>query len=253
MTRRVLIAALAAALVLPASAAAQLFPGAGPAGLDAWGPRYRITPFIANLTSIDRLEEWTFQDDNNFVYMQSDVSIGRGTGFGLHLEAPVRGSFGVSAAAGYARRGETLFTVLETGDMRRVDGMNVLFARVGPSYHMLGEQSEIVLRRLAASAFAGAVVMHERPRNRLGTGDLLSNATHFGLNLGVSGELPFAEDRYAVQLGIENNMMFWNESALAALPFEYFGRPGTARSQTTLRTSMSHAWLLRAGLSMRVP
>jgi hypothetical protein len=242
MTRRVLIAALAASIILPGTAAAQLAPGDYPA------PRYRITPFVGYMTSIDRAEEWRFHSDGTTIYQTADVGVGGGETVGVQVETPLIGSFGLSAAAGFASRGRTTFAIQPTGDTRFMDGSNLIFARVGPVYHMPSEQSDFVLRRLGASAFGGIVVMHERGR---GAGDFMGNGTHLGLNLGVQAELPFSRDRFAAQLGIENNMMFWNRTYLARLPYEYTGRPGQP-AQTTVSTSMSHAWLLRAGLSYRM-
>jgi hypothetical protein len=246
MTRRVLVAALAASIVLPGTAAAQLAAETGPA------PRFRITPFVGYMPAFDRAEEWSFDNNNTTIFRHAELRIGGGETVGLHFEGPLRGVFGVSAAAGFARRSNTSFVVTESGDTWRMDGSNVFFGRVGPVYHMPTEQSEFVLRRLGASAFAGVVVMHDRARNTHGTADYMGSGTHLGANLGVSAELPFAQDRFAVQVGIEDNMMFWNRTHLARLPYEYFGQPGQSRQQTAVSTSMSHVWLLRAGLSYRM-
>jgi hypothetical protein len=244
MTRRVIIAALAASIILPGTAAAQFAPDAFPA------PRFRITPFIGWLTGLDRTEEWSYEDGAGVLRRNAVVSIGGGETLGLHVETPLVGSFGLSTAAGVARRGSTSFVIVESDETFSIDGSNVFFARTGPVYHMPTEQSEFVLRRLGASAFAGVVAMHERARNTHGTADFMGSGTHFGINLGISAELPFAQDRYAVQVGIEDNMMFWNRTHLARLPAEVF--LAAPDSRVVVSTNMSHAWLLRAGLSYRL-
>jgi hypothetical protein len=249
MIRRVLTAAFAASLALPAGAAAQFGPGA----FDPPSASYRITPFLGYLTGFVRHEEWTVQDGSGGVTaMDADVDIAGGPGAGIQFEAPVRGNFGATAALGVFGRGETLVTVIHSGDRRRVAGANVLLARLGVAYHMPTEESEFVLRRLGASAFAGGVVMHDRLRNTHGDRDMLGDATHFGVNLGVNAELPFAADRYAVQLGIEDNIMFWRGTQLASLPHAYAGTPGTPRDHARVTAGTSHSWLFRAGLSIRI-
>jgi hypothetical protein len=249
MTRRVLVAALAASLALPAAGSAQLTPRFD----DAIQPRLKITPFIGYLAGITRGEDWVFQDQASVVTVQSEVQVGGGTGGGLHVESRIWGDFGLSGLVGFASRGQTVFIIEETNEAWAVDGARVFFVRAGPVYHIPWEDSDFVMRRLGASVFAGLTAMHERSRNTLGTGDIMGNGTHFGLNLGMSAELPFAADRFAVQLGAENNIMFWNRTHLARLPYEYFGQPGQSPNQTTVTTNASNAWLLRAGLSYRMP
>jgi hypothetical protein len=247
MTRRVLTAAFAACLVFPAAAEAQVRPAFDPMP----SPGLRVTPFAGYIPGFVRQETWAFQGGGSATVTEVEMEVGDAAGGGIHLEAPLRGRFGVTALAAGFSRGETAFIVMQSGDTRRVDGANLALGRLGVAFHLPAEHSELVLRRLEASVFAGGVVLHERPRNALGTADVLGNATNFGVNLGASGGLPFGGDRFAVQLGVEDNIMFWREEPLARLPYEYFGRPGTSRSQTTASTAATHIWLLRAGFSFR--
>jgi hypothetical protein len=246
MIRRVFAAALAASLVLPTVAAAQYRPLQDDA---SWGPSFRITPFIGYLTSVDRIEDWAHVDGSQTARLRTEHSIAGGTAGGISIEVPVNSRFGVTGAAVFAQRDHTVFT-LNTGEAFQIDGNNVLLARLGGVMHLREEPSDFVLRRLGASVFAGAAVMHERPRNVLGTADFLDSGTHFGLNIGLAAEMPFAQDRFAVQLGIEDNMMFWSDRQGVRLAEEYFGTSGTTR-QVTVTSPMSHAWLLRAGISYR--
>jgi hypothetical protein len=250
MTRRVLLAALAASLVLPAAASAQI------TGMEHnvlfRGPHLQITPFVGHLTSVSRIEEWGFSDGAGSYYTNVDMTIGGATALGLNLETPLIGAFGLTAAGAYAPRRATTFQDLQTGERARVDGSHIFLGRLGAAFHLPPETSEFVLRRLGASAFAGGAVMYERPRDLAASGIELESGAHFGFNVGVSAHLPFAEDRFAVQLGIEDNMMWWNQRVLASLPYEYMGRPGASRDQTVATTDMSHAWLLRAGISLRL-
>lgn len=245
MIRRVLLAALAVVLVSPNPASAQLVPMQdGP----FWNARLRVTPFVGYMTSFVRAEEWTHTGTTP-QYAQIDNEIGGGTAAGLNIDVPLASRIGLTALGAYASRSETVFTVLETEDTYRIDGSNILMGRLGLALHLHEPVSELVLRRLGASVWVGGVMMHERPRNSLGTGDFLDNSTHFGVNFGFSGDIPFADNRLALQIGAEDNVMWWSESS--GLAYEFFGRPGTIE-ETSVSADMSHAWLFRVGLSIRM-
>lgn len=248
MTRRVLLAALAATLAFPAAARAQF--GATAGEVLFRGPHLQVTPFLGYLTGVNRIEDWSYTDASGSYHAQADLDVGGATMVGLSFEAPLAGNFGLTAAGGYGARDATVFRVLQNGEYWAVEGPHVLLGRLGVAFHLPPETSEFVLRRLGASAHVGATVLHERARHRVGSAEL-EDGTHFGANLGVSATVPFAGDRFAVQLGLEDNMIWWNQRALASLPYEYFDRPGD-REQTVASVSMSHVWLLRAGLSMRL-
>jgi hypothetical protein len=246
MRWRLIAAGFAATFALPTSALAQPVPGSGDTGIGL-----RVTPFVGYLTGFTRSEEWNYSGPGGPVYLQSRARIAGGGAGGLIVEAPLRGNFGVTAAVGYGSRSNTRFDVVQNEDAFMVDGHSVVFGRIGAAYRMPEDVSGFVLRRLGASVHAGVVAMHERPRNQLGPDDALDNATHFGVNLGATGELPFAQDRFALQIGIEDNIMRWDNSSLAGVPYVYLNRPGES-DETVASASVSHAWLLRIGLSVRV-
>lgn len=247
MNRRVLAATIAALLVLPTALAAQLRPMAEPS---PWGPRFRITPFIGHMPALERTEDWTFNDGTEIVQVRTVQDLPRATVVGLNLDLPLTGRFGLTAAGAYSTRDRTIFEV-ESDMPYQIDGSETYIARAGLIMHLAEEPSELVLRRTNASLFAGAVAMHERPRNELGTAEFIEKGTHYGVNLGASASLPFGADRFAVQVGIEDNIIWWNKRQLAGLAFEYLGRPGDV-TQTTVSTPVSHVLLLRAGLSLRL-
>jgi hypothetical protein len=250
MTRRVLTAAFAVCLALPAGAAAQM----GPTAFDRTpAPRFRVTPFVGYLTGFVRQEQWIYtQSGTQVSTVDVDTNVEGGPGAGVHVEAPFRGLFGVSAAAGLFVRDESAFVVLNDGQVIGLDGTNTFMARLNAAFRMPTEESEFVLRRLDAAVYAGGVILHDRYRNTYGTADLLDNATHFGINLGLSAELPFANDRFAVQVGAEDNIILWRGSSLEPLAALYQGRPsGATHVSATAKRSMS--WLLRAGVSIRIP
>jgi hypothetical protein len=249
MHRRMLAAVFVAIFALPTFASAQVGQLRGD---PAAAGTIRITPFIGYLTAFTRSEEWLHDSDDGVAFLQSELRIAGGEAAGLVLDIPVANGFGVTAAAAYGSRGDTEVTVFQTEDAFLVDGHRVFLGRLGVSYRMPQEVSDFVLRRLGAAVFAGGTMIHEQPRVRLAPEDALDNATHFGVNLGLTAELPFAGDRLALQVGVEDNITWWNESALASLPYVYLNRPGASPDQTRVSAGTSHQWLLRAGVSVRL-
>jgi hypothetical protein len=247
MTRRVLTAAFAVCLALPAGAAAQ------PTAFDHTpAPRFRVTPFIGYLTGFVRQEQWRYSDGSQVTTVETDMHVRGGPGAGVHFEAAARGPFGVSAAAGFFVRDESAFVVLNSGETIGLDGINTLMGRLNVAFRMPTEESEFVLRRVDAAVYAGGVVLHDRYRNTYGSADLLDAATHLGVNLGLSAELPFARDRLAVQFGAEDNIIFWRGASLEQLPMRFQGRP-SGTTGVAVATTRSMTWLLRAGVSIRIP
>lgn len=250
MNRRVLAAAFAATLVLPAAGSAQMMSLQDD---PTWAPRVRVTPFVAYLTAVSRTDEWSASNGGQFRDEFVEVEIGGGPAVGLVGAVRLRGNWGITAAGAYGTRDGLIFAP-SSGSALQQEGENrVLLGRLGANLWLVEPEGALTLRRLNAAAFAGAVVMHERPTEQVIT-DLLGNATHFGVNLGVEGELPFASDRFAVQVALENNIVWWDETQMGNLAFAYFddGAGTFVRSQTTAETNMSNAWLLRAGFSVRL-
>lgn len=243
MNQRVLATAFAATLMLPAGGSGQ---GWMTQDEPVLSPYLRITPFVGYLPSFVRLEDWSHAGST---FVQSEVTIAGGPATGIAVEAPLYGRFGLTAAALFGSRDATVFEVLETGEEFLLDGSRVILGRVGVMVGLTEDPSELVLRRLNASVFAGVTVLHERPRNEFGTAEFMDSGTHLGGNLGVVGELPFAGDRFAIQAAIEDHIMYWREGPLKGLAAEYFLGP---REDTRVSTNISHTWLLRAGVSMRL-
>lgn len=248
MTRRVLTAAFAVLILAPAPGSGQMMPE-----LDATTSRarVRISPFVGYLPGVERSESWLYSNGAERTSAEVETELGSAVAAGLNLEYRLSPKFGVTALGAYGSRDETVFTVTETGDAVLVDGSRVFIGRLGGAFYLHEAVDELTVRRLDASVFAGAVVMHDRPRNDVGTQEFLDNGTHFGANVGLNAEIPFGSDRFALQVGIEDNVMFWREGPLARLAWEYFNRPGTSSAQTTASADVSHVWLLRAGLSFR--
>jgi len=250
MNRRVLAAAFVATVMLPGAGSSQMV---NLQDDPSWTPRLRITPFVGYLTSTTRTDEWFARGGSSDIDEEVQVEVGGGPAAGLAATFNLRGPWGITALAAYGQR-EALIFAPASGDAFELEGNNnIFFGRAGVNLWLIEEAGELTLRRLNASAFAGATIMHERPSDEF-VGDLIGSGTHIGVNLGIEGEYPFASDRFSVQLAIEDNIMWWDETQAGNLAFAFIddGSGNFTRVQTTAVTASSHAWLIRAGVSIRL-
>lgn len=246
--RRCLLATLLMGMfALPATAAAQNGPLYREPGAR---PRVSIAPFVGYLTAFTRSEEWGFDTGSTTLHTDAAVALASGMLGGLNIEVPVIGPLGVVAAGGWGRRGDTRVSVQDGADAFRFDGHDVLFGRLGLALRLRQDASDIVVRRIGAAIFGGGLVLQDRPRPTLGSLDYQEEATHYGINVGFVVDIPISGNRISLQVAAEDNIIWWDEIALANVPYEYFEQPGTSRDQTTVIAERTHAFLLRAGLSI---
>jgi hypothetical protein len=251
MQRRVLAAAMVFLCASSVAASAQLMPLQDD---PTWGPRIRVTPYAGYLPAVDRPESWVHNSgpgtQNTFVDV--NYHLASGNAFGILGEVTMHGPWNAFAGVMYGSRGESQFDLVDSGEEFQINGSRFIFTRIGASLTLREKQSELTLRRLSASVFAAPFYMREMPRAELGFGgaDVFSASNHFGLNLGVSGELPFAQDRMSLQLGVEDYATWFSSDALQRLPDAFFNDNSPGAS-TRVETNVAHQWLLRAGLSYR--
>ena len=250
MNRRVLAAAFVATVMLPGAGSSQMV---NLQDDPSWTPRLRITPFVGWLTSTSRTDQWFATGTSSNIDQSVDVQVGGGPSAGLVATLSLKGPWGITALAAYGQREALIFAPGES-DVFQLDGdSNIFYGRAGVNLWLIEEAGELTLRRLNASAFAGATIMHERPSDDI-VGDLMGSGTHIGVNLGIEGEYPFASDRFALQLAIEDNIMWWDETQAGNLAFSFIddGTGNFVRAQTTAVTANSMSWLIRAGISIRM-
>jgi hypothetical protein len=248
MNLRFHVTIILAVLTLPAPATAQQVVQRGP----DTRPRVSISPFVAYFTPFSRVEEWGFDTGDATVHTDAVTDMGGGPAAGLSVEVRVAGPLGVVGAGAWGQRGDTHVSVQQGADSFRLDGAEYLLGRLGLSLRLRQDPPDIVAHRVGAKIFGGGVVLRERPRPELGSPDFQEEATHYGASVGLGVDVPISGNRISLQVAAEDNFMFWNEAALARVPYEYFDRPGTSRDQTTVIARRSHTFLLRAGLSFHV-
>jgi hypothetical protein len=244
--RRGLAAALGIAVLLPGAAAAQApFPD------EVYPlPALRITPFVGWAPGVTREESWSYVDEVDGSLRENvDMRLAGGPAVGLLAHFALRGPYSLLGGLTYVERDDAEFTVAG-GDTWVFTGSRNLLFRAGLGMD-LRERDDLTVRRLGAGVFAAPFYMLEMPQDIAGieAPELTDAAHHFGLNFGVSGELPFAADRLALQLGFEDYLTLWNEGTLARLPDWVRNSPG---SPTEVDAELTHQWLVRAGLSFRL-
>ena len=245
------LAIAAALLFAPAGVAGQLMPLQDDLLLNA---RLRITPSVGWATGVSREETWftansTTEPGTHF----ARVELAGGPTAGLDIEYRFKGPFGLLLGGLFMQRDDAVFTVGD-GEALLFTGSNSVFAKAGFSARLHESESDLRLRRLGASAFVAPFYMLEMPQEIEGITDteLFDSASHFGVNFGVTGELPFASDRAAVQLAFEDFFTFWDKDAVARLGHYAVNNPDDPAALTTADLDPSHQWVIRAGISFRV-
>ena len=243
--------ATAAAGLAPAAASAQLMPLQDD---PAQHPRVRISPWLGWMPAVTRTEEWVNSDGagtNTFVDV--DYTLDDGYAGGVNVEVQVHGPWNIFGGAVFATRGDSEFAMRDSTDAFEINGSRFIAVRAGLSYVLTQRESELVMRRLSGSVHAAPFYMREMPRAETGFDDspVFRDAGHFGLSLGATGELPFATDRLALQLGVDDYITFWNDDALARLPAAFFDDAGTG-TVSRVESDVSHQWVVRAGVSLRL-
>ena len=247
---RVLAVVLALAGLLPCGGTAQLMPLQDD---PAQRPRVRLSPYLAYLTSVTRGEEWVNSDGagtNTFVDV--DYTLGDGYAGGIDVDIRVHGPWNVFGGAMYVSRGDSEFAMQDSTDGFEINGSRFVMLRAGASYTLQQRESELVVRRVSGTVHVAPFYMREMPRAEIGFEDspVFQDSEHFGLSVGATGELPFATDRLALQLGIDDYITFWDDDALARLPASFFDDEGTGTTSRS-EAGASHQFVIRAGISLR--
>lgn len=241
---------------LPALALASLLPGAALAQVAPPGPRgpavVRITPFIGWATPVTRKETWSYVDGSGATARdQVRTYLAGGLAGGVALQLRLSGPFSVMGAVTYLDRDDAQFSV-NNGDRWIFTGSRNILAKAGFGLELRDPNADMTVRRLSAGAFVAPFYLIEKPKSIAGiqASDLFATAHHVGLNFGATGELPFAHDRLALQLGIEDYLIFWNEAQLQRLPDWLLDAP--AGNGTAVEAETTSQWLLRAGITVRI-
>jgi hypothetical protein len=243
--KRHLVVAFAALMVMPHLVAAQ-------ATDDGWGPKLRITPFLALGPSFTQEGEASVLPSNSPL-SEREYELRYGSGFGLGVAAEYRlwNRFGVLASGMWLSRNDG---ELEFVDVITYEGesTNMWIVKGALSVRLRDEDKELQLHRLNASIYAGPAFILDRPKTEPTTpAGATENENLFALNFGAEAEYPFSNNKLGVMLGLEDYMIFWDDDAALArvsAPI-LFDDPGAA---VAVEPRFSHLWVVRLGLTWRL-
>lgn len=250
MKRHVLIVVTALS-TLPAAVAAQL-----PRGIDeGWGPLIRLTPFVGWSPGFNASGDLAIAPGNAPGTIQPatfEFDYASGPASGVNLELRAFDRFSLIGGVAWSSRGHTTFATADPAVFIQEAGSDLYFAKAGGAVRFREIDPDLQLRRLNASVFLAGAYIHERPEVLLFSNSrFTSSRNHFGVNFGAEGELPLANRRFAFHGGLEDFVVFWNESAiedrLAGSIEADFGSGSVAAADA----DHSHIWVVRLGFSVR--
>ena len=242
--KRHLVVAFATLLVLPHPAAAQ----ASDAG---WGPSLRITPFVGISPNFTQTGDAAVLTTNGISLHEYEYRFASGFGVGLSAEYRLWNRFVVIGSGRWSTRGDAELTDFDDQLIYQTEGTNLFMAKAALGVRLRDSDSDLQLRRLNATVFAGPAIIHDRPKSDAFTSPGAGVAkTHLALNLGAEAELPFSNNKMGFVIGLEDNMIFWDNDDIQARvqgPIQS-QNPG---SQIAVEANNSHLWVLRLGLAWR--
>ncbi|MGH7500728.1 MAG: hypothetical protein ACREL7_03120 [Longimicrobiales bacterium] len=242
--KRAIFAAAAALITLPAASSAQAV--ASTMDVPVWGPRIRITPFVGHAASVSRTERWTFDIGGQLSTARYDVDIAPGWAGGASIEIQVADALAFIGEGLYVTRGRTLEESPDVGDRFEHEGSNFVLAKGALALRLRERTSELQMRTLTATVFAGPAWIHEMPKDDA-TSDpiLLESQNYWAVNFGVNAQLPIGWEGVLLQGGVEDFLVWWNNDELAARNDALLG-PGAT---SVVETDPSHMWIFRVGLA----
>ena len=246
--KRAVFAVLAFLSLLPSAIAAQ---GTAVMSDPVWGPRVRLTPFVGQAPTVSRNERWAVVNGADVSVGDFDVDLGAGPAIGASLELQVMNRFALIGSGLFINRGQTREFSFIDSEFFVSEGSNFLVGKLAAALRLRESASEMQLRQLTATIFAGPALLHEMPKDDPSVNPaLLESVTHWGVNFGVDAEIPMGQGPLALQLGFEDFYTFWNTGELAARNDRAFAGVGLT-TESALEADASHMILLRAGMSFR--
>jgi hypothetical protein len=147
-----------------------------------------------------------------------EMRLAGGVAGGAVLQFPVLGPFSLLGGVAWVDRDDAEFSI--GGERWVFTGSGNVLVKVGLGLELRDPGDDMAIRRLAAGVFVAPFYAVELPKKiaTIQDSDLFDAASHIGVNFGVTGELPFARDRFALQLGLEDYLTFWSGDSLQRLP-----------------------------------
>jgi len=246
--KRAVSAALFAALLVPCAASAQ---GQFDFDRPVWGPRIRVTPFIAFGAASSRLERWTVTSINGTAQADFDVDLASGPAAGIAVEIQAIERFAIIASGAFLSRGRTIERSVSDGVPFEHGGSNFVFGKAALAMRLREQVSELQVHTLSGTIFVGPAFVREMPKTDIQTpAELLVPMNHFGVSFGVDAEIPLPYNALSFTAGLEDYVIWWNTAELARRNDAILaGRGFDTRS--FVESDPTHSLLFRVGLSLR--
>ena len=208
------LAALAAGLMLPTVAAAQL--SRGPVDQN-WSAKLRVTPYVGfspSFKSSGTVAVFTggAQPMLYSAYYGFDYASGPVTG--LLAEFKIASRFNAVASIAWNNRDHT--SVWDEDGFEHIDtGSQFWIAKLGGSMRMLEAEPDMQMRRVNASVFVAGAFLREVPETSIfSSSNFTRPAQHYGANFGAQAEMPFVNRKLAFEAAVEDFVIFWSADAL---------------------------------------
>ncbi len=242
--KRAVFAALVAVVTLPVAGQSQM---SGTLDRPMWGPRVRVTPFVGVAPAVQRTERWTIALNGQAAVSDYDVELASGWGAGASVEVLAVERFAFIASGAFFSRGRTTEFSSDLDDYFEHEGSNFIMAKAAVAVRLREQVSEMQMRTLTATLFAGPAWVREMPKDDPFAPAALQDAvSHWGVAFGADAEIPLGWRALSIQAGIEDNLVWWNADEFAARN----DRALANGSRSVLDTDPSHMWTFRLGLTM---
>lgn len=219
---------------------------------DGWGPKFRLTPYIGISPGINQNGAAGLFTPNGVSEHIYRLEYSGSIPLGLNLDYRVWNGFSVVGGGVWSRRGDGSLIDFEDELIYDLDGTNFWMAKLGLGIRLNERNTEMQLRRLAASIFIAPAIVHDAPNSSLTTPAISSSSiSQFGLNLGVDAELPLANNRFAFSVGLEDWIIFWDKTNYATRLGGYFQQLTPNLETIAIETKNTSLFVLRTGLTFR--
>jgi len=249
------VLALAGLLALPVCAAAQSGGGvytADPHPQQLPYSRFGITPFVGARLPFSTGAFYVFTEDGGQFRVDQDRE--GGYALGLNAEARLNRSIGIIGGISYSGAGQDISQVTSASgnaDSLQIDGPTFWFAKAGLSWRLPDPIRDT--RRFHPSALitiAPAVVITDYAEVD-GFPELSETSTSFALNLGADAMARLGRGNWAITLGLEDYITFWNEDDIVERESFIWNELTGQPVQLDLDYGTSNIWMVRFGVSYR--
>ena len=216
-----------------------------------WGPVLRVTPSVAYGLTFRQAGNAEIVAANHFLVHAYHLDYAASVPLGLTVDVRFWDRFSIVAGGAWSVRGSAQITDLDDNITRPAGGSDLLLAKLGLGVRLSEEESEMRLYQLSGSFFVAPAIIRETGKDaayvRTST---TSNTQHFGLNLGTEGELPLSNRHFALTIGVEDWIIFWNDEKYRKRIASYLETPSRG-SVTAIDAGTSHLLLIRTGITFR--